>query len=64
LSDWAEKLQLKLPFFIIETEVKPESSAFSEKPENPSDLFIYMKNKEQYEFGKITILNGYEIPQQ
>lgn len=60
LSDWAEKLQLKLPFFIIETEVNLNSPAFAENLENPSDLFIYMKNKEQYKFGAITVRDGYD----
>lgn len=69
LKEWAEMLipkenKQKLPFFIVETEVKPESPAFAEELENPSDLFIYMKNKAQYTFGKeITVLNGYDLTQ-
>lgn len=58
-----EWLNLKFPFFIVETEVSPKSLALTEHQllKDPSDLFIYMKNKEQYEFGNIKVRDGYTL---
>lgn len=52
----------KLPFFIVETKVDPNSLAFKYKDlENSSDLFIYMKNEEQYKFDNIKVRDGHTL---
>lgn len=63
LAYWANELQLKLPFFIIETEVDSESLALKghKDIEDPSDLFIYMKNEKQYTFGDSKVHDVYKL---
>ncbi|MDE7090431.1 MAG: hypothetical protein K2O53_01745 [Bacteroidales bacterium] len=61
LSDCADKLldKDKIHFFIVETEVKRLPNFADWKGGNPSEVFSLMKENSQYEFGEITVLDGY-----
>ena len=61
LSDCADKLldKDKIHFFIVETEVKHQPNFAEWKRKNPSEVFSLMKENSQYEFGEITVLDGY-----